>query len=79
MPSPRSRSAAADPGQLQQLRGVDRAAAQDDLARASRAVLPAWPPRRYSTPTARLPSNRTLVTKARVITVRFGRLMTGCR
>jgi hypothetical protein len=33
----------------------------------------------YSTPTARVPSNRIRVTKARVVTSRFGRLMTGCR
>ena len=54
-------------GQLQQLRRVDRAAAQDDLApRASRAVLRPGPPRRRplnSTPTARAPSKRILVTK----------------
>ncbi len=34
---------------------------------------------RYSTPTARVPSKRILVAKARVATVRFGLLITGCR
>ncbi len=34
-------------------------------------------PRRYSTPTARVPSNRILVVSARVFSVRFFRPFTG--
>ena len=37
------------------------------------------PRREYSTPTARVPSNRIFVVNASVSTVRFGRLITGCR
>ena len=61
----------ADAGELEQLRRVDRPAAQDDLAGADLLRLTAAARRpglrcRYSTPTARLPSNRILVTNARV-------------
>jgi hypothetical protein len=49
----------ADAGELQQLRRVDRPAAQDDFAGAHR--LRTAPARVYSTPTARGPSNTTRV------------------
>ena len=66
----------ADPGELEQLRRVDRAAAEDHLAGLDplRPVLPAT-----STPTARVPSNSTRLTNARQRTSRFGRRMTGWR
>jgi hypothetical protein len=42
----------------------------------TRLVLPSW---RNSTPTARVPLKMIFVTKARVATVRLGRLITGYR
>ena len=73
----------ADAGQLEQLRRVDGAAAADDLAgrdplERARAD-PSVPCSTYSTPTARVPSNRMRLAWARQTTFRFGRRMTGWR
>ena len=62
----------ADAGQHQQLRRLERAGAQDDFA--PRADLLRLVALRYSTPTARLPSNRMRVAYALVSTMRFVRL-----
>ena len=57
-----------DARQLEQLRRVDRAAGEDDLAGLDRARCPP-PGRSISTPIARRPSNTTRVTSVRVRTV----------
>ena len=67
----------ADARQLQQLRRVEGAAAQDHLAGARRVCV--RPRREYSTPVARVPSNSTRCTSARVSTVRLSRSIAGCR
>ena len=66
-----------DPGQLQQLRRVERAATQDHLTGRTRS----WrrPGRVYSTPVTRSPSMTSRVTIARVTTSRLGRRSTGRR
>ena len=65
-----------DAGKLQELRRVERAAGEDDLACA---FLTSSPSCRYSTPIARFPSNSTLVASAFVSTRRFGRFSAGRR
>ncbi len=67
----------ADAAELQQLRRVEGPATQDDFA--GRHRLGSAAPVLYSTPVARVPSNDTRCTRARVVTVRFGRCITGCR
>ena len=67
----------ADPGQHQQLRRIDDAAAEDRLALAP--APPSCRPATYSTPATRLPSNTTRVASALVSTVRLRRDNAGCR
>jgi len=66
----------ADARELEQMGRVERSAAQDHLARVDGLVVPCS---ETSTPTARVPSKRIFVTKARHCTSKFGRFMTGCR
>ncbi len=70
----------ADPGEHQQLRGVDRPAGKDHVTGEDPIRRPSSArPRATSTPMARDPSNSTRLTNAPVRTMRFGRPMTGCR
>ena len=67
----------ADAGQLQDVRRADRAGGQMISAAASTRWI--VPPREYSTPTARVPSNRTRCTSALITTCRLGRFIAGRR
>ncbi len=66
-----------DPGELQQLGGLDAAEGQDHLAPG--VVVDHSAALAHPTPTARSPSNSNLVANARTSTVRFGRSRAGWR
>ncbi len=71
------RAGITDAAELQQLWRVERAATQDDFPCGHLLRGPAASAELH--PVARVPSNSTRCTSARVVTVRFGRCITGWR